>query len=88
MLSSPLCRSSDPPPPVQLIDGRLAFSVWRILDVWQQGSGQQFLVDWERYGLEERSWVSLSLILDPSLITDFFRSHCRFEADRPPGGLP
>lgn len=85
---SSLCPPSDPPPPARLIDGHPTFSVRHILDVCQRGRGRQFLVDWEGYGPEERAWVSHSLILDSSLISDFFRSRRGAGAVRPPGGIP
>lgn len=58
VLLSPLCPPSDLPPPARVVDGHPAYLVQRILDMWWWGRGQPFLVDWEGYGPEERSWVS------------------------------
>ena len=70
--TSPLSPPAEPPPPPLLIDGHPAYTVRKILDVRRRGRGYQFLVDWEGYGPEDRSWISRSLILNPSLLTDFY----------------
>uniref|UniRef100_A0A8C2B1F0 Gypsy retrotransposon integrase-like protein 1 n=1 Tax=Cyprinus carpio TaxID=7962 RepID=A0A8C2B1F0_CYPCA len=84
----PVSRS---PPPTSFsavrIEDSPVYTVRRIIDRRRRGRGHQYLVDWEGYGPEERSWVSPKDILDPSLIDDFLRSRQHFPAGAPGGAL-
>ncbi|KAG1962189.1 retrotransposable element [Pimephales promelas] len=73
-----------PSPPIR-VEGAPIYRVRKILDMRPQGRGHQFLVDWEGYGPEERSWVPSRDLLDRSLIDDFLRSRRVSSSEAPRG---
>ncbi|KAI3352573.1 hypothetical protein L3Q82_005509 [Scortum barcoo] len=79
---SHLVPPSKPPPPPKMVEGGPVYAVKKLLAVRKRGRGRQFLVDWEGYGPEERSWIPASFIVCKKLIEDFYRQHPETRQDR------
>ncbi|KAL0161266.1 hypothetical protein M9458_044991, partial [Cirrhinus mrigala] len=76
-----------PLPPPKIISDNI-FRVHEILDSrWRDGN-LQYLVVWEGYDPEERSWVNRNDILDPTLLSGFHQAHPDHPAPRARGPPP
>ncbi|KAL0150962.1 hypothetical protein M9458_053734, partial [Cirrhinus mrigala] len=62
------------PPPPEVLDQPSIYTVHKILDSRRRGGHLEYLIDWEGYGPEDRSWVLRDDVLD-----DVHRDH----PDRP-----
>ncbi|KAK3531960.1 hypothetical protein QTP86_002242 [Hemibagrus guttatus] len=62
-----------PPPEIDTDD--TIYQVREVMNSRRRRGRFKYLVDWEGYGPEERSWVDQNDILDPSLLVEFHQRH-------------
>ena len=64
VVTSPLLPRPKLRPPPRIIDGQTTFTVNWLLDSRRVRGGLQYLVNWEGYGPDERSWIASQNIVD------------------------
>ncbi|KAK3562207.1 hypothetical protein QTP86_030343 [Hemibagrus guttatus] len=70
------------PSPPEIKTDDTIYQVREVVNSRRCGGRLQYLVDWEGYGPEERSWVDRDDILDPSLLVEFHQRHPGHPAPR------
>ncbi|KAL0192595.1 hypothetical protein M9458_010891, partial [Cirrhinus mrigala] len=61
----------EPPPQPEIETIETIYRVQEILNSRRRNGRLQYLIEWEGYGPEERSWIDQNDILDPSLTAEF-----------------
>ena len=70
-----LGRCPRPPPLPEIVNREKEFIVERILDSKIINQKLQYLIKWDRYGIEHNSWEPADDVHAPELITEFHWTH-------------
>ncbi|TPX39056.1 hypothetical protein SeLEV6574_g07443 [Synchytrium endobioticum] len=88
-LLKPYIQPSDPsrkvskPPPIRIEDEE-GYIIKDILDVRRRGRGFEYLIDWEGYGPEDRTWEPRRTLNDDDMLRKW---HQKYPAKPTPFGL-
>ncbi|KAK3550085.1 hypothetical protein QTP86_020691 [Hemibagrus guttatus] len=75
-------KEPEVPPRPEIDTDDTIYQVREVMNSRRRGGHLKYLVDWEGYGLEERSWVDRDYILDPLLLMEFHQRHPDHPAPR------
>ena len=65
-----------PPPPAVEVEGELEYIVARVLDSKVERGRLKYLVDWEGYGPEERTWEPAEHVVNaPDVVAEYHRTY-------------
>ncbi|TPX48045.1 hypothetical protein SeLEV6574_g02282 [Synchytrium endobioticum] len=69
-----LSRQLPKPPPIQVADED-GYVIKEILDVRRRGKGFEYLIDWEGFGAEDRTWEPRKSLNDDTLLKKWHQQH-------------
>src|SRR5271155_4804069 len=68
-------RHPPPPPPPEIVEGEEEWIVEEILDSKMVNRKLRYLIKWEGFGIEHKSWEPWNDVHAPELIMEFYRKH-------------